>query len=186
MLTDRPQSYGWLTIALHWISALLIPAVFGIGFYMVDLSYYDEGYHTLPALHVSLGLLVGFLTLVRILWRLGQKGNPKALPEHGFWIRLASSAMKYALYVMIVAMIITGYLINTAKGDPAMFFDWFGLPATWQLGPDGVDLAGEVHNIVGWLIMILAGLHAAAGLVHHFVIRDRTLKRMLRPERTQS
>lgn len=186
MLSDDSQRYGWLTIALHWVSALLVVTLFGIGFYMVDLSYYDDGYHELPKLHVSLGLLLAFLTLVRIAWRLAQRGNPRPLSSHGFWIRLASGLMKYALYGLILTMITSGYLINTAKGDPARFFDLFAVPALWELSSDTVDLLGEVHRIAGWLIILMAAAHAGAALMHHFVLRDRTLRRMLRPESRHS
>lgn len=184
MLTDKHHSYGWLTIALHWISAVLVIGVFAIGFYMVDLSYYDSGYHRLPRLHTSFGLLLAFLMAVRVVWRWFNRGKPRPLPSHTPAIRVLAGSMKYSLYILIFTMVVTGYLITTARGDPARMFDLIRIPATIRLGPSGVDLAGEVHRIVGWLIMVLAALHAAAALKHHFINRDRTLKRMLRPQKT--
>ncbi|MEX1058281.1 MAG: cytochrome b [Natronospirillum sp.] len=181
MIKDDAQRYGWLTITLHWLSALLVIAIFGIGFYMVDLSYYDDGYHELPKLHVSLGLLLAMLLIVRIAWRVSQRGKPMPLPSHSRPIRLAAASMKHLLYLLMTVMIVTGYLINTAKGDPARFFELFGIPATWRLDSDGVDLAGEIHELAAWSLIGLAAAHAGAALWHHFVIRDRTLRRMLRP-----
>lgn len=186
MMKDDAHHYGWLTITVHWLSALLVFAIFGIGFYMVDLSYYDKGYHELPKLHVSLGLLLAALLILRILWRASQRGNPKPLPSHGRGIRLAAAATKHLLYLLMTVMVFSGYLINTAKGDPAQFFDLFGVPATWQLDSDGVDLAGEIHEIAAWLLVLLAIAHASAALWHHFVIRDRTLLRMVRPGKPDS
>lgn len=184
MLSDSPKSYGWITIIVHWLSAILVFGIFGLGFYMVDLSYYDKGYHELPRLHVSLGLLFGLLTILRVIWRAINRGKPKPLESHTFVIRLLASSMKYALYILIVVMIVTGYLINTAKGDPAEIFDIVAIPATIQLDSDGVDLAGEIHRIAGWLIVILALAHAGAAFWHHFVVRDSTLVRMLKPQKT--
>lgn len=183
MLTDNNNSYGWLTILLHWLSAVLVIGLFAVGFYMVDLGYYDEGYHKLPRLHVSFGLLLGFLMLLRVGWRFINRGKPKPLPSHSKRVRWLSTGMKYVLYLLIFTMVVTGYLVTTAKGDPARFFELLAIPATIELGSKGVDLAGEIHRISGWLIVILAALHAAAALMHHFVIRDRTLKRMLRPQK---
>lgn len=186
MIKDDAQRYGWLTITLHWVSALLVIAIFGIGFYMVDLTYYDKGYHELPKLHVSLGLLLAMLLILRIGWRVSQRGNPKPLPNHSRRIRLAAASMKHLLYLLMLVMVVTGYLINTAKGDPASFFELFDIPATWQLGSDGVDLAGEIHELSAWLLIVLAAAHAGAALWHHFVIRDLTLKRIIRPGKSGS
>lgn len=183
MLTDNNRSYGWLTILMHWLAAVLVIGLFAVGFYMVDLGYYDEGYHKLPRLHVSFGLLLAFLMLLRVGWRVINRGKPKPLPTHSKRVRLLAAGMKYVLYLLIFTMIVTGYLVTTAKGDPARMFDVLAIPATLQLSADGVDIAGEVHRISGWLIVILAALHAAAALMHHFVIRDQTLRRMLKPQK---
>lgn len=183
MITDNQTSYGWLSIAIHWLSAVMIIGLFAVGFYMVGLGYYDQGYHTLPRWHVSFGLLLGFVMLLRLVWRLVNWGNPKPLPDHTRPVRFLSTAMKYSLYLLIFTMIVTGYLITTARGDPARMFDIVRIPATIQLSSSGVDLAGDIHEIVGWAIVILAALHAGAALLHHFVIRDKTLKRMLAPQK---
>ena len=70
MIKDHSSGFGLLSIVLHWVSALLIVVLFGLGLYMVGLSYYDPWYNRAPSLHISLGLLVLLLTLIRIVWRL--------------------------------------------------------------------------------------------------------------------
>lgn len=183
MIRDSDKGYGWLSIVIHWLSAILVLGLFGVGYYMVDLSYYDPGYHQLPRLHISFGLLLALLMLVRVAWRLINRGKPQPLPNHSRPVRWLSGAMKYALYGLIFVMIVTGYLITTARGDPARVFDLLKIPATIRLSSSGVDTAGDIHEIAAWMIVVLATLHAGAALMHQFVIRDKTLKRMLRPEK---
>lgn len=180
MLKDSDSGYGLLTILLHWISALLIIGLFAVGFYMVDLDYYDPWYHRLPSLHISFGLVLLLLMVVRIIWRLSNP-QPKPLPTYSRNTRLLATAMKYLLYIFIVVVIITGYLITSADGKPASLFGLLDFPIIAQLGPDSVDLAGLIHELLAWAIVLFAGLHAGAALMHHFVIRDRTLVRMLKP-----
>jgi cytochrome b561 len=180
MLKDSDSGYGVFSILLHWISALLIIFLFAIGFYMVDLDYYDPWYHRLPSLHISFGLVLLLFTVARIIWRLGNP-QPKALPTYSRNTRLLATTMKYLLYIFVVVVIVTGYLITSADGKPASLFGLLDFPIIAQLEPDGVDRAGLIHELLAWGIVLFAGLHAGAALMHHFIIRDRTLVRMLKP-----
>ncbi len=180
MLKDTSAGYGLFTIVLHWVSALLIFFLFGLGVYMTGLSYYSPWYHKGPALHISLGLVLLLLMVVRILWRLGNK-NPTPLPNHSRSTLLLSRLVKYLLYGLIFIVIASGYLITTADGKPASLFDVIHFPMLTQLSPTNVDRAGLIHELLAWAIVIVAALHALAALIHHFVIRDRTLVRMLKP-----
>lgn len=180
MLRDSDSGYGLFTILLHWISALLIIGLFAIGFYMVDLDYYDPWYHRLPSLHISFGLVLLLLMVARIIWRLSNP-QPKPLPTYSRKTRLLATAMKYLLYMFVLVVIVTGYLITSADGKPASLFGLLDFPIIAQLESGGVDLAGRIHELLAWGIVLFAGLHAGAALMHHFVIRDRTLMRMLKP-----
>lgn len=182
MLTDTTKSYGWLSIGLHWITAILTLGLFAVGLYMVDLGYYDAGYYELPRWHIGWGLVLGALMLPRLVWRLAHRGKPEPLPQHSKPIRWVSKSVQSLFYLLIFIMIGSGYLITTAKGDPAKLFDWAEIPATVQLSSAWVDRMGELHLYAGWAIVILAGLHSAAALLHHFWFRDNTLKRMLKPQ----
>jgi cytochrome b561 len=79
----------------------------------------------------------------------------------------------------ILILFLSGYLIVTAKGDPLTVFDWFSIPALLTDQKGWSDWMGAVHLWAGWLIILLASLHALAALKHHFIDRDGTLKRML-------
>ena len=184
MLKDNRNGFGLISIAIHWVSAIAIFFMFGLGFYMVDLGYYDPWYHKGPALHVSIGLLLLLLTLARLSWRLI---NPKPQPVPGTnkWQHWAAEAMKIVLYALLLTLLISGYLINSAEGKGPMLFDWVSFPVFVQINPTQVDLAGFIHRIFGWLIVILAGVHGLAAIAHHFIFRDRTLVRMLKPVKSE-
>jgi cytochrome b561 len=182
MIKDTHSGYGLITIVLHWLSALMIIFLFGLGYYMVDLDYYDPWYHRGPALHISVGLLLLVLTAVRILWRIFNP-KPSALASYSRTTRWLSSALKYLLYFLIIALIITGYLITTSDGRAASMFGWLNFPVVIRLDAQGVDTAGNIHELFAWGVILLAALHALAALAHHFIFRDRTLVRMLKPQK---
>lgn len=182
MFKDSRSGYGLVTIVLHWVTALLIIFLFGLGLYMVDLDYYDPWYHRGPALHISFGLLLLLLMLMRIIWRLINP-QPAPLPTYSRTTHLLASGMKYLLYLCIFVAIISGYLVTSADGKPPTMFGLIDFPIIMRLGPDGVDQAGLIHELLAWAIVSLSLLHAAAALRHHFMIGDRTLMRILKPIR---
>jgi cytochrome b561 len=178
MLKDSRTGYGWITVGIHWVSAMLVLFLFGLGVYMVDLGYYDEWYHKGPALHISLGLILLFITVFRLIWRTSNPTPPDLSDKR--MNNLAAKVVKISLYGLLFIIFMTGYLITTAEGKPAAIFDVIKIPAITELSADNVDLAGEIHEILAWIIVILSALHAAGALMHHFVLRDRTLVRMLK------
>ena len=66
---NTPKRYGWISISIHWISAITVIAMFALGLWMVDLTYYDEWYRTAPLLHKGVGVMLLLLTLFRLLWK---------------------------------------------------------------------------------------------------------------------
>ena len=179
MLKDSRSGFGWITISIHWVSALLVLFLFGLGLYMTELSYYDEWYHKGPALHISLGLILLFITLFRVIWR---NINPTPLDlSNKRFNNLLAKLVKISLYGLLFIVFITGYLITTAEGKPAEIFSVIKIPSVTELGADTVDFVGEVHEYLAWMIILLVALHAAGALMHHFIFRDRTLARMLKP-----
>jgi cytochrome b561 len=179
MLKDSSDGFGLISILIHWISAVLILFLFGLGVYMVDLTYYDDWYHEAPELHISLGLVVLLLMIARFFWRMVNP-NPAYLSATPVQ-QITASLVKFALYVFIFIVIASGYLITTAEGQAASMFDLVKFPVIIQLDSANVDLAGEIHKYLAWGIIALVALHTFGALFHHFVKRDRTLVRMLKP-----
>jgi cytochrome b561 len=89
--------------------------------------------------------------------------------------------MKIALYISVFVICVTGYLITTAEGSAASFFNIIDIPAALTLSGDQTDLAGLIHKYVAWALMGLVILHTLAALLHHFIKRDKTLTRILKP-----
>jgi cytochrome b561 len=77
-------------------------------------------------------------------------------------------------------VIISGYLISTAKGASIQVFEWFSVPATITFIPDQEDVAGLAHMLLAYLLVFIAAGHASAAIKHHFIDKDATLKRMFR------
>ena len=94
---------------------------------------------------------------------------------------LAAHLAHLALYALLAGLFVSGYLISTADGLGIEVFGWFELPATLT-GDNQEDLAGEIHEILAWLLMGLVGVHMLAALKHHFINKDQTLTRMIKPE----
>lgn len=180
MLKDSPSGYGLVTIILHWVCAPLIIFLFGLGVYMRGLDYYSPWYHRGPEIHIELGLLILVLMSLRLVWRT-RSTSPAAIPTISKSNLLAASAVKIALYIGVFIICITGYLITTGEGQGANFFGLVTIPATVELSADNIDRAGAIHKYIAWGLMGIVLLHAAAALFHHFVKRDRTLVRMLKP-----
>ncbi len=181
MLKDSSHHYGLVSILFHWLSATVIIFLFALGLYMTGLRYYDEWYHKGPALHVSLGILLCLFTVLRLVWR--KLNTTPADLSHKKSANLAAKFVKWFLYLLIFILAISGYLITTAEGQAAQVFNWFGVPASIELNADQVDRAGEIHEYAAWSMIILASLHASAALLHHFVFKDNTLKRMIFPNK---
>ncbi len=174
---NSPSRYGLVSILMHWLVALAVFGLFGLGYWMVGLDYYSSWYKTAPDLHKSTGLVLLALMLVRLLWR-WLSPPPPALPDHGRMTRLASKLGHGFLYLGLLLLMLSGYLISTADGRAIEVFGLFSVPATLTAIPNQEDVAGLVHEYLAWALVIFAGIHALAALKHHFIDRDRTLVRM--------
>jgi cytochrome b561 len=130
-------------------------------------------------LHMSLGITVLGLTILRLAWRfaVGVPALPGDLPA---WQRLAARANEFLLYLLLLAQALVGWLWTSAGTKAINYFFLVELP--WLIGPDKPlsRTLGNLHGLIGNLLLIVIGLHAAAALYHHFVRRDRVLLGMLR------
>ncbi len=177
-LRNTSRRYGIISISLHWIFAIAVYAMFGLGLWMVTLSYYDGWYHQAPELHKSIGVLLMMGLVIRVIWR--HISPPPAAPKtHSKFTRISAVAAHITLYALLFALLISGYLISTAEGKPISVFGIFDVPATLADAGSQADIAGVIHFWLAWSVVILSVLHGLAALKHHFIDKDDTLKRML-------
>ncbi|GGC58215.1 cytochrome b [Marinobacter halophilus] len=175
---NTPSRYGLVSMSLHWLVALAVIGLFGLGWWMVGLTYYDPWYRQGPDIHRSIGILLFITMLIRLAWRL-LSPQPKPLPEHRRWEVQTSRMVHWLLYLLLFTAMTSGYLITTADGSSISVFGWFEVPSVTGRIRGMEDTAGAVHYWSTWALVALAGLHALAALKHHVIDRDATLRRML-------
>ena len=173
-VSDR---YAPLSVAMHWLMLLLLAAVYTC----IELSgafpKNSHGRELLQHWHFMLGLTVFVLVWLRLASR-WFNGVPAIVPEPGHWEQLAANVMHVALYVFMIIMPLLGWLTVSAAGKTIPFYG-LHLPALLHANKTLAHQIGEVHGTIGNIGYFLIGLHAAAGLFHHYIRHDNTLHRML-------
>jgi cytochrome b561 len=170
--------YRPLQKALHWVTFLLVLGIYGLT-YVVDLyPRGDPGRVAIWGLHISFGLALLVLVVLRIIerLRLGAPGLPSSM--NGLEALLAHSA-HVILYALLLVIPLLGVTLVWLRGDTLSFFGLFSFPALFAPNKELAGLVKEIHSLCANGILIVAGLHAAAALWHHFVRRDDVLQRML-------
>jgi cytochrome b561 len=177
-MNNTQTNYGYISIFFHWISALSFFTLFAIGYYMVDLTYYDEWYKTAPSLHKSIGILLFILMVFRLTWRCTQS-SPEHLASHTNVERKTGKVVHMALYSLAFTIMISGYLISTADDRGIEVFELFIVPGFGSFIENQEDIAGFIHKWLAYLFIGLSLLHAVAALKHHYIDKDNTLNRMI-------
>jgi cytochrome b561 len=163
---------------LHWLSALFIFGLFGLGYWMRTLDYYHPWYQPAPELHKSFGILLVIIMLARLLWRFVVH-KPAHLATHKPWEVKLAKVIHWILYLGITLILVTGYLIATSENRPIEVFELFNVPVVIQAFEEQEDIAGIIHEWAAYALMAFVGLHILGALKHHFIDKDKTLKRML-------
>lgn len=179
MYKNTTQGYGHITKLLHWLSAMVIFTLFGLGFWMVDLTYYSEWYKIAPHWHKSIGILLLIATLIRLVWR-SSNVKPDAIVTHSPVVRKGAHIAHFLLYGLLLVLMCSGYLISTADGRAISVFDWLDVPALGELFSNQEDISGIIHEYVAYILISTAVLHALAAIKHHVIDKDATLTRMFK------
>lgn len=169
--------YTTTAIALHWLVALLIFAAFPLGVYVADLAFSPLKLKLL-SYHKWLGVTISLLTVARLAWRATH--TPPPLPQTiPLWQQRAAHVLHHLLYVLLLAIPLSGWLMSSAKGFPVVYLGLVQLPDLVGKNAELGDLLKAVHAALNYGLLALLGLHIAAALKHHFIDRDATLRRML-------
>jgi len=177
-LVNNVEGYGLVSILLHWIMAIVIIALFILGHYMVGLTYYDPWYLKAPDLHRSVGVIVAALLVLRLTWRLSNY-RPKLMGRQ--WEQKTALMVHRLFYILLTAIIVSGYLITTADGQGVSVFGYFSIPAIITGLINQEDTAGLLHEWLANILIALVIFHGMAALKHQIIDRDSTLQRILKP-----
>jgi cytochrome b561 len=182
--------YDTLSRVFHWATAIVVTIAFILGpdgFGRLMRQGVDPATRSDIVWHESLGIMVLVLTALRLVWMaLRPTRPPFQMPG---WMQLASRLMHIALWVMLVALPVTAFLVLGSEGHPLTLLGGVRVDRMALIADSGMaKLAdwGDVHGFLGDAIMWLAGLHAAAAIFHHVVLKDGVLSAMLPQVRTRA
>lgn len=178
-LANSNARYGTLPQAVHWLTAIFVPCGFILG------QFGDELFAKGPArafglfVHMTLGQLVLALLVVRLIWRIANPPPPPEKTRFGQLTELAAKLTHAALYGLLLAVPLLGTVVQLMRGHDLPIFALWQMHSPW---PADRNLARSIlwlHGRLADALLILAGIHASGALVHHWILRDRTLVRML-------
>jgi cytochrome b561 len=174
-MTDRTQ-YGTTAKMLHWLVVALLLAQYLIGWFMPDIH---RGMQPGDAMtwHISVGIVILALIVVRLAWRLTHRVAPDA--SLAPWQRIVSEILHWLLYVLVLLTTISGWLFASFRGWSISFFFLTPLPMLSSENLPALRAINHWHQKFEWTLLILIGLHVVAALAHLVVYRDRVMHRML-------
>lgn len=176
-LKNSPERWGPVSQLLHWAILILLLVIAYIGLTMGDLPNGPRKINVY-ALHKSIGLTILALVALRVIWRL-YAGAPLAIAGTPGWQQRIASLTHAALYALMFAIPLSGWLLNSSAGYPLQWFHLFNLPAIASRDPGLHELAETLHESLFWVLVVLVVLHAGAAFYHHLFQNDDTLRRML-------
>lgn len=173
---STPQNYALFSKIIHWVTALIMAALLTVGYLMSEMDGTPAKFQMM-ALHKSFGILVLGLVLIRIASYIILK-KPKSLPTHKFWEKFLAHAAHAFLYVAMLCLPLSGWIMSSAGDYPVPFFGLFNLPSLVAKNQDLFHQSEEVHETFAFLVFLVIGLHVLGAFKHHFLDKDETLKRM--------
>jgi cytochrome b561 len=170
------SAYNPVAKALHWAIAVLLAVQFVIGWTMPDVH---RG--TLPVgeigWHVTVGVLITLLVAARVIWRLVRP--PVATGAQRGWLARAAQATHVLLYLLMVIVPVLGWANANSRDWAVGLAQWLELPRIMPAGSKLGHEFGDIHGALAVVLVVLIGIHLAAGLYHQLVLRDDTLRRMV-------
>lgn len=176
-LRNTAEAYGSLAKFLHWTIVILIVVQWYLAETAHELPEGSAEASSLIGWHVSLGLTVLLLALVRIGWKVYNGRHPAPLGDV-VWQRKAAAAGHGILYLLILLQPFSGWLMSSAGGHTPHLFG-IGFPSLMAENHDLHETLEEVHEVLFNVLVVVAVVHVAAALYHHFLLKDDTLRRML-------
>lgn len=176
-LKNTRAQWGSVSKLLHWLVVALVLAMAWLGLTMTELPRGPDRSADY-ALHKSLGITLLALVVLRLAWRL-HAGAPAPVAGTPPWEARLASLIHWALYALLLAMPLSGWILNSAAGATLQWFGLLDLPAIAGEDPGLRSLAKDVHEWLFWGLAALVAVHVAAAFHRHLFVGDATLARML-------
>lgn len=173
-VATRSLRHAPITIVLHWLTALLVVLLWTIG-QTIDFAPKGPLRVDYRSLHMTLGVTLGIVLVIRLAWRTTKGGMLPPL-QQGLLLAIARLT-HWLLYVLLLITVALGVTNVWAQGDS--IFNIIQVPQLFPGDRPFIHQIGDWHALAANAVLIVAGLHSAAALFHHFVLRDTTLRRML-------
>ncbi len=178
LIYNSSKGYGAIPQAVHWLTVILVAVAWTLGLFGDEFpkgAPRDAGLFA----HISAGLAVIALLVVRMAWSLVDPPPSAGPTKLGAWSVRLGKVAHYLLYVLLIAVPVVGIVLQFARGDAIPIFGLVEIPSPWVKDRAFSGNVKEVHEVLANTLMVVAGFHAAAALIHHWVLRDPTLARML-------
>ena len=174
---NSEERYGAAPQAIHWLTVICIAAGWLLGWFMDDFPKAARPFALLA--HMTLGQLVIALLVIRFVWRVANPPPPPEKTPFGRLHEVAAKVSHYLLYVLLLAVPVAGIVVQLKRGNALPIFGLWNFTSPWP--PDRATARSvlRAHEYLANTLVLLAGVHASAALMHHWVFRDRTLVRML-------
>lgn len=179
LLADSHSVYGWVSILLHWLTAIVIIALWILGKSILNAG--PEEMDSRRALHVSIATSAWLVVLFRIIWRF-RSGHPKV---RGLAVRTHSIAKTahYLMLLLLILMLLSGPVMVWAGGHSVSMFGIVSIPGPFGASQALRDLAWTVHSQAAVALLLLVIVHIGGALKHLMFHSDDTIVRMLWPVR---
>lgn len=176
-LKNDEMRYGAVAQLLHWAIVALVVTQFVLANKAHHLPLGSAKLATL-AQHKSVGITILGLAILRMIWRWFNPvpGVPAGTPT---WQRLAARGSHFLLYALLLVIPVLGWLMSSARNFPVSWWGLVTLPDFIEPNKQAYEFFHEAHELAAKLLFVVALIHAAAALKHHFLDRDNVLRRML-------
>jgi cytochrome b561 len=170
--------YDRRSIAMHWLTAALVAALWALG-QTIDWFPKGDPRSLARSVHISLGIALALVLIWRIQWRLG--GGVHLAPAGAGWLDRLATLTHWVLYLLLVGTVALGIANAWIRGDT--LFNALTIPAFDPGNKSLRETVEDWHGLAANVLLFVALFHAAAGLLHHFVMKDGVLQRMLPPRK---
>jgi len=176
-LKNDETRYGVVAQLFHWTVVALIIVQYVLA-NQADKLPLGAAKIGVLARHKSFGITILALVLLRLVWRWMNRvpAEPADIPS---WQRIAARISHIALYSLLLATPLVGWMMSSARNFPVSWFGLVTLPDLIAPNRSAYEFLHETHEVMAQTMFWLALLHIAAALKHHFVDRDNVLRRML-------